>query len=90
MARRLDYAPAGVPLPFLFRRFLFRSFVARLERSESRDRHCGVEAVPAFAPLKPGYGIFLQWRGKTRARRRRENDFLRPLLQGQVVTDVRA
>ena len=78
-ARIVDYAPAGVPLPFLF-----RSLVARLERSESRDRHCGVEAVPAFAPLKPGYEMFLQWRGKTRAQSRRGNDVIcSPLPAGR-------
>jgi hypothetical protein len=34
---------------------MYMRFVARLERSDSRDRCIGGESVPAFAALKPGY-----------------------------------
>ena len=71
--------------------FFFRSFVARLQRSESRDRHCGVEAVPAFAPLKPGYGFCnrLANLGRAGASRERFCLFTSPRVPGEEVRSHR-
>jgi len=46
--RRWYPAFAGVPLPSFF-------FVARMERSEIRERQTGGTAAPDFAALHPGY-----------------------------------
>jgi hypothetical protein len=47
-----DYASVGVPLPSFF---LFSFFVARMERSEIRERHSTRTPSPDYASLHPGY-----------------------------------